>query len=76
MRNKLKTTKQLTKEEVYEIILDYLKECQELSIREMRRDESFSRPAWSEYQACQLGMQKAYQKIMDFIPLTKESNIE
>ena len=68
MAKSLKTKNDLTKEEIYDIIKEYINESVSLSLREMRDKDNFSLPAWSEYQAFQLGMQKAYQKLLDFIP--------
>jgi len=69
MLNKLKDTKSnISKEEVYTFLLAYLKEQLELSRRESTNEDSFSKPAWSEFQAYQLGLQKAYLKLLNIIP--------
>ena len=68
MKNELKTKKDLTKHEIYAIIIAYINENVELSLREMRSSESFEKPAWAEFQAHQLGMQKAFLKLREFIP--------
>lgn len=66
--NKLKTKENLTKEEVYTIIKEYVTESVELSRRKQRDETNFTLPAWPEFQAYHLGMQKAYQKLLDFLP--------
>lgn len=68
MKNELKVKKDLTKQEIYAIIIAYLDEQVDLSLREMRTNVSFSKPAWSEHQAYQLGMQKAFLKFREFVP--------
>jgi hypothetical protein len=40
----------------------------ELSIRKTQDETAFDRPSWSEFQAYQIGMQKAFQKVIQFIP--------
>lgn len=72
MINKLKTKKELTKQEIYETLLEFLEDCQTLSLRELRREENFEKGSWSEFLAFQLGMQKAFQKVIEFIPQTTE----
>lgn len=64
----LKTKEVLTKEEAYKVISEYLKESIETSNRKMRDEDNFTLPAWSEFQAYQLGAIKAYNKLLDFIP--------
>jgi hypothetical protein len=58
----------LTKEEVYSFLSSYLKEQLNVSQRNSMNEESFSKPAWSEYQAYQLGLQKAFSKVLDLLP--------
>lgn len=65
--------KKYTKNEVILIILEYIKEQKELSLRLMLSDDSFDKPAWSEHQAYQLGFQKALNKLETFIPDPEES---
>ncbi len=68
MKNRLKEGKPLTNEEIYGIIVAYIDATILTSTREMRDNTSFEKPAWSEYQAYQLGFQKALTKIREFIP--------
>lgn len=69
MVNKLKDGNlKLTKEEVYQFLSLWLNEQVALSHRETMEEESFLKPAWAEYQAYQLGMQKAYSKMLNLIP--------
>ena len=69
MIKSLKTDEIKTKEEVYKYLYDYLKDSIETSNRKMVDEDNFSLPAWSEFQAYQLGMQKAYRKVLDLLPL-------
>lgn len=68
MTKSLKEQREYTKEEIYSILKVYLKEQMELSIRKCRDEDNFTMPSWSEYQAYQLGTQKAFQKLLDFLP--------
>jgi len=68
MIKSLKTEDIKTKEDVFNALSVYLNDALELSNRKCRDEENFSLPAWSEYQAYQLGMQKAFVKILDLIP--------
>lgn len=72
MRNKLKTTEDLTKQEIYDIIRDYIDSIVDVSLREMRDNNAFDKPAWSEHQAYQLGFQKACVKLREFIPTSDQ----
>ena len=74
MRNRLKEEKDLTKHEIYDIIIEYIDSCIATSLREMRDVESFAKPAWSEFQAFQLGSQKALFKLRDFIPSSDQGD--
>ena len=65
---KSKEAKLYTKEEIYNILREYINEQKDLSLRKMIDDESFSRPSWSEHQAHQLGIQKGLNKILSFLP--------
>ena len=65
---KSKEAKEYTKEETILIILEYIKEQESLSRREMLDKENFNVPAWSEHQAFQLGIQKMCSKLESFIP--------
>jgi len=58
----------LTKEEVYLFLIKFLKEELAISTRNSLSEESFTLPSWSEYQAFQLGQQKALSKILKLIP--------
>lgn len=64
----LKEKEKYTKEEMIVILHEYIKDQLELSHRKMLDEDSFSKPAWSEYQAFQLGFQKALNKLDSFIP--------
>lgn len=57
-----------TKEEILDIIKQYSIEQLELSQRKTLDEESFNKPSWSEYQAFQLGFQKAMVKLINFLP--------
>lgn len=63
-----KQLKEYTKEEILLIIAEYISEQIELSRRKTTDEDSFEKSSWSEYQAFQLGMQKAYQKVLAFLP--------
>lgn len=65
---KTKEAKEYSKEEVYLIIQEYISEQIELSRRNSMSEDSFNKPSWSEYQAYQLGIQKALLKLAAFIP--------
>lgn len=71
---KNKEAKEFTKEEIFEIIQIYILELKELSIRKTQDEDSFDKPSWSEYQAFQLGFQKALSKVALFIP--DQKNLE
>ena len=58
----------LTKEEIYLFLTSYCSDELETSRRKSCSEESFANPAWAEYQAYQLGVQKAVQKILNLIP--------
>lgn len=60
--------KSLTKAEIYDIIRTYTEELSSLSYRKQHNEENFALPAWAEYQAFQLGYQKALDKILEFVP--------
>jgi|688.fasta_scaffold921401_1 hypothetical protein len=63
-----KEYKELTKKETVVILYDYLKEQEDLLIREMYNQDSFNKSSWAEYQAYKLGMLKAFSKVVDFLP--------
>ena len=60
--------KTLTKKEVLKLLKSYLEEQIELARRKSIDEDNFSLPSWSEYQAYQLGIQKALQKVNNLIP--------
>ena len=60
--------KKLTKDQVFQELKDYLTEQIELSRRKSLDEDNFTLPAWSEYQAYQLGFQKAFSKLYNLIP--------
>jgi hypothetical protein len=76
MLNKLKEkdTSKLTKEEVYDFLIKYLEEQISLSERTTRNEESFDTPNWALHQAYHVGMQKAFTRVKELIPLTKGKN--
>lgn len=57
-----------SKEEVYRIIHNYLDSEIKLAIRKQLDEERFNSPAWSEFQAFQLGMLKSLEKLKQFLP--------
>lgn len=65
---KTKEAQKYTKEEILIIIHGYIQEQLDLSNRKMLDEDNFSKSAWSEYQAFQLGTQKALSKLKLFIP--------
>jgi hypothetical protein len=65
---KSKEAKEYSKEEVFLIIQEFIREQIELSQRKTLDEDSFNKPSWSEYQAFQLGMQRAYNKVATFVP--------
>ena len=60
--------KKLTKDQVFQELKYYLTEQIELSRRKSIDEDNFTLPAWSEYQAYQLGFQKAFSKLYNLIP--------
>lgn len=68
MNKSLKEKKEYSKQEILDIMKEYLVENIELSIRKCRDEDNFTLPSWSEFQAYQLGQQKAFQKLLDFLP--------
>jgi hypothetical protein len=65
---KSEKAKALTKHEVYLLLREYIQEQIELSQRKTLDEKSFELPSWSEYQAFQLGIQKALTKLSNLIP--------
>jgi len=60
--------KSLSKAEAFKEIRTYLEEQISLSQRKVIDETTFDKPAWSEYQAYQLGFQKAFAKLYNLIP--------
>lgn len=58
----------LSKSQVLFEIRKYLEEQIDLSRRKTLDEETFDKPSWAEYQAFQLGIQKAYTKLYNLIP--------
>lgn len=65
---KSEKAKSLTKKQVFEELNKYFKEQIELSQRKSMDEDIFQSPSWSEYQAYQLGLQKAFTKVLNLIP--------
>lgn len=71
-----KDKKDLTKQEIYDILNKYILDNLELSSRKIRDEENFVLSAWSEFQAFHVGQQKAFHKVLDFIQaLDQRKNI-
>lgn len=67
--NKLKTQYiDLSKKEIIDEIKKFLNEQIDLVTRELQDDEAFSKAAWPYYQAKKLGQQKAYIKLLSYLP--------
>lgn len=60
--------KSLSKQEAFKLIREYLSEQIELSRRKCIDEDNFTLPSWAEYQAYQLGLQKAFNKLYNLIP--------
>jgi len=60
--------KRISKAEAFKEIRTYLEEQISLSQRKVIDETTFDKPAWSEYQAYQLGIQKAFSKLYNLIP--------
>jgi len=65
---KSEKAKSLTKSQVLSEIQNYLDEQIDLSRRKCLDEDSFEKPSWSEYQAFQLGFQKALLKLSNLLP--------
>jgi len=65
---KSEQSKNLTKSQVLSLIKEYLNEQIALSQRKCLDETVFEKPSWSEYQAFQLGFQKAFTKLNSLIP--------
>lgn len=60
--------KSLSKEESFEVIRNYILDQRDLALRKMLDQDTFETPAWSEFQAHQMGLIKALDKLLTFIP--------
>ena len=60
--------KSLSKEQVIDIIRDYIKEQLDSSYRTMISETTFENPSWSHQTAYNLGIQKLATKIIKFLP--------
>lgn len=65
---KSEKAKSLTKQEVFQLLREYIRDQIDLSRRKQTDEENFTLPAWSEHQAYQLGFQKAFSKLYNLIP--------
>lgn len=72
MKNLLKTKKDISKQEIYDFIVAYIDDQIKTSLREMRNSDAFNKPAWSEFQAYEIGMQKAFFKLRELIPTSDQ----
>lgn len=68
MKKKLDVWQEYSKQEVVNTIREYVKDQIALSQRKCLDDEAFSRSSWPYNQAKELGLQKAFEKILNFIP--------
>tara|TARA_R110002020_G_scaffold455772_1_gene671995 strand:- start:1765 stop:2001 length:237 start_codon:yes stop_codon:yes gene_type:complete len=66
--------KELSKQECFKLLKEYLDEQVELSRRKMVDEEIYTMPAYSEYIAFQLGLQKAFLKLNNLIPDQGDQN--
>jgi hypothetical protein len=71
---KSESARELSKREVFLELRKYIQEQIDLSNRKMMEEENFSLPSWSEYQAYQLGFQKAFLKLYNQLPDQGELN--
>ena len=60
--------KELSKSEALREIRKYIRQQINLSTRKCYKEDNFTLPSWSEFQAYQLGIQKAYTKLLNLIP--------
>jgi hypothetical protein len=72
---KSEKAKSLSKQEVLDLLKAYITDQVELSRRKCIDEENFSLPSWAEYQAYQLGFQKAFLKLQSLLPDKGESNV-
>jgi hypothetical protein len=71
---KSEKAKSLTKNQVFEELNKYFKEQIELSQRKCMDETGFENPSWSKQQAYNLGLQKAFTKILNHLPDKGDSN--
>jgi hypothetical protein len=71
---KSEKAKSLTKSQALSEIKIWLEEQIELSRRKTLDEDNFTLPSWSEYQAFQLGFQKAFLKLNNLIPDQGKNN--
>lgn len=73
MRNPLKTKEfnTMSKEEVVNVIRQYIEECYEGSLNKLTSDERFSSNAWTQRQAWETGQLKLCKKILNFLEIKK-----
>lgn len=60
--------KSLSKAEAFQEIKTYCEEQISLAQRKALDESNFEKPAWSQYQAYMLGVQKAFSKLYNLIP--------
>ena len=60
--------KSLTKQQVFEELKAYCQEQILLAQRKAIDEDTFDKPAWAQYQAYQLGIQKAFSRLYNLIP--------
>jgi len=61
-------SKELSRSQAFSLLKEYLVEQIDLAQRKAVSEDNFSLPAWSEFQAYQLGNIKAFQKLLSIIP--------
>lgn len=62
-----KDIEKLSKEDFQQYLLTYVQDQLELSIRKAQSSDNYKLPAWDCYQAEQIGVQKAFNKIIKTI---------
>ncbi len=72
---KSEKAKSLSKTEVFKGIQEYITEQIDLSKRKCIDEENFTLAAWSEFQAFQLGIQKALSKLQTLVPDQGEKSV-
>jgi len=61
------TYDKLSREDALDLVHVFIEKCLDSSYNLSSSRESFELPAWSEYQAHELGQQKAFRKLLNFI---------